>query len=123
MYPAVPDDRHRADLLVGAGGVYEPGDLGTGRPLYEWEAVLKQVLQRVDVIEDSSAPGAAIKFQHNQSTPAATWSITHLLNTKPMVLIVAADGSQLHAQVDFPDDDHVVITHSQPYAGTAFLRG
>lgn len=61
-------------------------------------------------------------FTFRQSSPAATWVIDHHLGFIPNVLILDGNGHQLIAEVQFPSDQTIVVVHSAPYAGTAYLR-
>lgn len=97
-------------------------ELATGRGLtYEWEVFMANVLDRLGLVEDAALLAAS--YVYSPSAPAATWTITHNLGTKPHVVIVAADGSELIAEVDYPDNQTTVIVFGQPYTGTAYLRG
>lgn len=107
-----------------------PWDLATGRGLtYEWEYILQDLTGRVEALESGTggtggtSTGNLRLLVHNQTTPAATWSITHGWATKPEVLVISPTGTQFWPQIDFPDNYRVAITHAQPYAGTAYLRG
>lgn len=74
------------------------------------------------VLPESGGGGGSGTFVHDQSTPAATWSITHNLGTKPSVDVVDSSGNLLMVEVDYPTDNQTVITFPAPQAGTAYLR-
>lgn len=128
------DASGKADLalprafLTAASGPYQPGDLATGRTTqYEWEIVMADMLTRIGDLEagGGSVPGATgvYSFAFQQSTPAATWSITHNLATKPDVTVVNAAGDLLLVEVTYPSDSTAVVTFGFPTAGSAYLRG
>lgn len=106
-----------------------PWDLATGRGLtYEWEFILQDLTGRLEALEAGGTGGNTTSGNmrlliHNQTAPAATWSITHGFATKPEVLVISTSGTQIWPQIDFPDNYRVAITHASPYAGTAYLRG
>lgn len=83
---------------------------------------MADALDRLAVLEQAPAAPTE-RFLYSQVAPAATWTISHGLGTKPSVTIVADDGSELIAEVEYPDDQTTVITFGQPYSGLAYLRG
>ncbi len=108
-----------------------PGDVATGRGVtYEWEQFMVEVLDRLGTVEDSGGGGgggqgevsAIGTYVHNQTSAAATWTINHGLDTKPVVVVVSA-GALVLAEVAYPNDTTVVITFGRSFAGTAYLRG
>lgn len=101
-------------------GPLTAADLATGRGLtYEWEYFVAELFNRIDAGAGGD-PSQAEVFQ--QLAPAATWTITHGLNTKPVVVVITPDGQQLMPELHYPSNTTVVVVHGQPYAGTAFLR-
>lgn len=73
----------------------------------------------------AAPPGASnvvVTFPWNQSTPAATWTIPHPLNTKPAVDVYIL-GVRTYVRHECPDDNTVVITWPVATAGFAYLRG
>lgn len=99
-------------------GQVSRADLASGRPLtYEWEFFVDDLYSEL-----ASAGIGPQTFEFDQVPPAAVWTINHALTAFPTVLIVAADGQELHAEVHYPDDQTVVVIHGAPYSGTAYLR-
>lgn len=102
-------------------------DIASGRGVtYEWEYLLVDVLDRLEVVEDGgggSVSGGGTSYIHTQDTPAATWNIQHDLNTKPSVVVVSTGGQQLIAEVHYTDDVSIVVIFGSPYAGSAYLHG
>lgn len=93
-------------------------DIASGRGLtYEWEFVAAQIIDRVEVVEKTTA------YTHTQSVAASSWLISHNMATKPGILVVANDGQELLAEVHYPNDNQTVIVFGSPFAGTAYLRG
>jgi len=60
-------------------------------------------------------------FVFTQTTPAASWLIAHSLNGFPSVAIVDSVGNIIMAQVRYVDSNTVLVTFSQPVAGSAYL--
>jgi len=78
----------------------------------------------VNVVVDA-APSATPDppaFVFTQSTPEAAWTIEHGLNSFPSVTLTDADGNVIVAQVRYVDPNTVVVTFSQPVAGSAYLN-
>lgn len=65
-------------------------------------------------------PAGAGTFVHVQSTPAATWTITHGLNKKPTALLVVG-GRQEYTDVEYASLDVIVITWPVATSGEAHL--
>lgn len=69
-------------------------------------------------------PGASGNtFVHVQSTPAATWTITHNLGTKPAVVLeLASDPDALvFTDLTYPDLNTVVVEWPTAESGKAYL--
>ncbi len=99
---------------------------------YEWEYFLFEVLDRLAIVEASGgggggggggSSGTGAVYVHVQNTPAATWTVDHDLDTKPVVAVVSTGGDLLLAEIAYPSDNTTVITFGQPYAGSAYFRG
>lgn len=66
-----------------------------------------------------SAPGVTV-YVHTQSTPAATWTISHGLGRVPHGVTVYISGELVDTDVDV-DATTVVLTFSSPMAGEAHI--
>lgn len=125
--PAAPEPVRAGRF--GTSVLYSPEDVASGRGVtYEWEQFLVDVFGRLAVVEESGGGGGSVSgepgvsFVHTQASAAATWTITHELGTKPVVVVVSGGGLVL-ADVAYSSDDVVVVTFGRPYAGMAYLRG
>ncbi len=104
---------------------YDRYELGSGRGLtYEWEFWIDQLQQQIDNIGTGGGggTGTGASYVHNQTSAASTWSIVHNLATKPAVTLIDPTGKELHAEISWPNNSTVTVTHAQPYSGTAYLR-
>jgi hypothetical protein len=64
---------------------------------------------------------AQISYTHVQSASASVWVIVHNLGFIPSVSVFDSAGSQLEADLSFPDSNTVVVSLSIPLSGTAHL--
>lgn len=64
------------------------------------------------------------EYVHTQTSPAATWTVVHNLNTRPaMVLFLDTDPSeQVYTDVTYPDLNTAVVEWPTPVAGIAYAR-
>ncbi len=70
----------------------------------------------------SGSGGGGLEIIHTQSSPAQTWTITHNFGTYPSVLVLDANHHPLWPSIDYPNTEQVVVTHTSPYAGSAYVR-
>jgi hypothetical protein len=66
-------------------------------------------------------PGGAT-FVFNQGIPAATWTITHNLARFPSVTVVDSTGTAVVGEVQYIDDNNVLLHFSAAFGGTAYLN-
>lgn len=71
----------------------------------------------------SGTPGTGdLSYTHNQSSPSATWTITHNLGKYPSVTIVDSAGTQLLGQVVHDSINQVTATFTTAFSGKAYLN-
>lgn len=68
----------------------------------------------------AGAPGGST-YTHTQSTPAASWAITHNLGRYPQVTVVDTTGDRLFPDLTYDSINTVTVTHASPTAGFAYL--
>lgn len=68
-----------------------------------------------------TGPAGTGGFVYVQSSPAATWTITHGLGRHPVGVLITVGTSQVDTDVEFPDLNTVVLTFAQPTTGRADL--
>ena len=59
--------------------------------------------------------------QFDQALPTATWSINHNMGFKPNVLVEDSGGSICHGNINYVDNNNLIITFSAAFSGTAYL--
>ena len=66
-------------------------------------------------------PPASTEVTFAQTTPASVWTIAHDLGYPPAVTVVDSSGETVIGDIAYPNASSVIITFSQPIAGTAYL--
>lgn len=63
---------------------------------------------------------AGTSYVHTQSSPAATWTVSHGLNRYPSVaiLIDSSPGELVYTDVSYPDSNTIVVEFPSPETGT-----
>lgn len=74
--------------------------------------------------ERKAAPPTAVgRFEFAQSSPAATWSIQHMLGQRAVsVQVIDDSGMTVLADVDFETANRCVLTFARPKSGMAVIR-
>lgn len=117
--PEDGSERRSAAVLRGADLDTSDPTAGGGRTfLYEWEEADAGLEQQILNI----AAGGGLSYTHHQTVPAATWVIDHHMSLIPTVVLVDSSGQQMIAEIQYPSDQTIVVVHSAPYTGTAYLR-
>lgn len=62
------------------------------------------------------ASGGSSTVILTQTTPLATWSASHSIGHKPTVAVIVGNELVI-ADVEYPDDSTVVVTHASPQTG------
>lgn len=63
----------------------------------------------------------ALSYVHNQSTPSATWNITHPLSFIPSVIVVDSAGNVVEGSYQYTGANTLVLTFSGAFSGKAYL--
>lgn len=67
-------------------------------------------------------PGPALPpYEHSQSSPAATWTVTHNLGFRPLVGVLDSGGSQVFGEVIHDSANQLRILFSTAFSGKAYL--
>lgn len=62
-----------------------------------------------------------LRHTHTQTSPSATWTITHELGGKPSVTVVDSANSVVVGEVTYVDNETVRIEFSGGFSGYAYL--
>ena len=64
----------------------------------------------------------AVVRTYTQGTPTDTWYVNHGMGCRPWVQIIDTDGNEGTPDVEWPDDNNLIILLAQPKAGIAYLH-
>jgi hypothetical protein len=62
-----------------------------------------------------------LSYVHNQVSPESTWTISHGLRFIPNLTIIDSAGSVVEGSYSYPNENTVVATFSNAFAGKAYL--
>ena len=75
----------------------------------------------VPVVHLPPASGGASRYDHTQTTPAATWTVTHSLGRYPNATALDTAQKRFWPDLQYPDLNTAVVTHAEPLAGSLHL--
>ncbi len=61
-------------------------------------------------------------YVHTQSSPSATWSISHNLGRRPSVTVVDSAGTVVIGEVTYLSDNTLRVEFSAGFSGQAYLN-
>jgi hypothetical protein len=61
-------------------------------------------------------------YTHYQGVPEAVWNVSHNLNKYPSVTIIDTSGNEMEGEIEYTDNNNLVLTFSAPFSGVAFLN-
>lgn len=70
----------------------------------------------------NQAASRAGGFVHSQNVPASTWSVTHNLDKRPSVTIVDSGESVVVGDVQYTDNNSVVLVFTAAFSGKAYFN-
>jgi len=68
-----------------------------------------------------SASGGASRYDHTQTTPAATWTVTHSLGRYPHATALDTAQNRIWPDLQYPNLNTAVVIHAEPLAGSLHL--
>ena len=74
------------------------------------------------VFSNTTTGVADKKFTHEQSSAAATWTITHNLEKEPAVSVVDSTDNVIICEVEYTSLNQVELRFSTPYSGKAYFN-
>ncbi len=66
--------------------------------------------------------GSDKHFTFSQTVPSVVWNITHNLNKNPSVSITDINGHEVFAEVDYINENELVIKFADALKGTAYMN-
>jgi hypothetical protein len=61
-------------------------------------------------------------FIYNQTNPSAVWNVTHNLEKRPTTTVVDTAGSHVVGQIDYINENEVIITFGASFSGYAYFN-
>lgn len=61
------------------------------------------------------------RYVHDQVTPETTWTISHALDGRPNITCVNVSGEKIYPEIDYVDDNNVLIRHAMQIAGQVYF--
>lgn len=74
------------------------------------------------VVRVVGVPLTGETYVHTQSVPETAWAINHNLGKFPSVSVVDSGGSVVIGDVQYIDDDNVVVRFTAAFGGKAYLN-
>jgi hypothetical protein len=66
-------------------------------------------------------PADSVSHRHFQSVASSTWNITHNLGWYPNTTVVDSAGSVVEGEIDYVDENNLILLFSYPFSGIAYL--
>jgi len=89
-------------------------------------STVSQPTQTVTVLDKYSIVGlgtsADKNYVHIQSSPSASWVVTHNLNKRPSVVVVDSADSVVVGEVEYNSDNQVTLTFAGAFSGKAYFN-
>lgn len=88
---------------------------------YNKTTIAKQPAQNTLDIKGLKGGGDK-NYVHTQSTPAATWTVSHNLGKRPAVVVVDSAEDVVYGDIQYIDDNTVTLTFSGAFSGKAYFN-
>lgn len=66
--------------------------------------------------------GSSGSFTFDQAVPASVWTINHPLSKMPAVAVVDSAGNVVEGDIQYVDQDQVIVTFNATFSGKAYLN-
>ena len=66
--------------------------------------------------------GGDKNYVHTQSTPAASWTVSHILGKRPAVVVVDSAEDVVYGDIQYINDNTVTLTFSGAFSGKAYFN-
>lgn len=88
---------------------------------YNKTTIAKQPAQNTLDIKGLKGGGDK-NYVHTQSTPAATWTVSHNLGKRPAVVVVDSAEDVVYGDIQYINDNTVTLTFSGAFSGKAYFN-
>lgn len=85
-------------------------------------AVTEQSVTISEAVVGLQGASGDLHYTHTQSTPSATWTITHNLGKRPSVTIVDSGGNEWKTAVEHVSNNQTIVRFTAPFSGFAYLN-
>jgi len=76
----------------------------------------------VDAPAGGGTGGGDLNYVHNQSAPAATWTVAHALGKYPAVDVVDTGGSTVLPDIHYDSTSQVTLSFGSATSGKAYFN-
>lgn len=85
-------------------------------------SALRSIVELADIGPSGPSGASASTYTHTQSSPQASWTITHNLGYNPGgVSVVDSAGSKCYGDVTFVSENQLVVNFSSAFSGKAYI--
>ena len=85
-------------------------------------SALRSIVELADIGPSGPSGASASTYTHTQSSPQASWTITHNLGYNPGgVSVVDSAGSKCYGDVVFISENQLVINFNSAFSGKAYI--
>lgn len=88
---------------------------------YNKTTIAKQPAQNTLDIKGLKGGGDK-NYVHTQSTPAASWTVSHNLGKRPAVVVVDSAEDVVYGDIQYINDNTVTLTFSGAFSGKAYFN-
>jgi len=75
-----------------------------------------------NIKESSTEPSSDLTFVHTQISANSEWYIEHNMNKRPSVTVVDSANNTVIGDVQYIDDNTVIVTFTGSFSGYAYLN-
>jgi hypothetical protein len=90
--------------------------------------VVQPSVRALPIMVESGGPqgppgeGGDLHWMYTQSIPSAKWIIVHNLGKFPSVIIQDSANDEVEGDIDYINENELIITFSAPFGGVAYLN-
>lgn len=87
---------------------------------YNKTTIAKQPASSVEIA--GLKGGGDKNYVHLQPVPSDTWAVSHNLGKKPSVMVVDSADDVVYGDINYVDDNNVIITFNGAFSGKAYFN-